>query len=30
VKGCGKVVREKLKEAGWAFHHHGKGDHAKK
>jgi len=23
----GKAVREKLKAAGWLFHHHGKGDH---
>jgi hypothetical protein len=27
VKGYGKAVREKLKAAGWLFHHHGKGDH---
>ena len=27
MKGFGKVVREKLKEAGWAFKRHGKGDH---
>lgn len=27
MKGYGKAVREKLKAAGWAFHHHGKGDH---
>jgi predicted RNA binding protein YcfA (HicA-like mRNA interferase family) len=27
VKGFGKVVREKLKEAGWAFKRHSKGDH---
>jgi predicted RNA binding protein YcfA (HicA-like mRNA interferase family) len=27
VKGYGKAVREKLKEAGWSFHPHGKGDH---
>jgi len=27
VKGYGKAVRDKLKEAGWSFHHHGKGDH---
>jgi predicted RNA binding protein YcfA (HicA-like mRNA interferase family) len=27
VKGFGKVVRAKLEEAGWRFHHHGKGDH---
>jgi predicted RNA binding protein YcfA (HicA-like mRNA interferase family) len=27
VKGYGKIVREKLKEAGWAFKRHGKGDH---
>jgi len=25
VRGYGKEVREKLKEAGWAFLHHGKG-----
>jgi predicted RNA binding protein YcfA (HicA-like mRNA interferase family) len=27
VKGFAKAVREKLAEAGWRFHHHGKGDH---
>ena len=27
MKGYGKAVREKLKTAGWLFHHHGKGDH---
>ncbi len=27
MKGYGKAVREKLKAAGWLFHHHGKGDH---
>lgn len=27
MKGYGKVVREKLKEAGRAFKRHGKGDH---
>jgi hypothetical protein len=27
VIGFGRAVREKLKEAGWLFHHHGKGDH---
>jgi predicted RNA binding protein YcfA (HicA-like mRNA interferase family) len=27
VKGYAKEVRDKLKEAGWEFHHHGKGDH---
>ena len=27
MKGFGKAVREKLKEAGWAFKRHGKGDH---
>jgi predicted RNA binding protein YcfA (HicA-like mRNA interferase family) len=27
MKGFGKAVREKLKEAKWLFHHHGKGDH---
>jgi predicted RNA binding protein YcfA (HicA-like mRNA interferase family) len=27
VIGFGKAVREKLREAGWLFHHHGKGDH---
>jgi predicted RNA binding protein YcfA (HicA-like mRNA interferase family) len=27
VRGYGKEVREKLKEAGWTFLRHGKGDH---
>jgi predicted RNA binding protein YcfA (HicA-like mRNA interferase family) len=27
VRGYAREVREKLKEAGWSFHHHGKGDH---
>jgi predicted RNA binding protein YcfA (HicA-like mRNA interferase family) len=27
VRGFAKPVREKLKEAGWEFHHRGKGDH---
>jgi predicted RNA binding protein YcfA (HicA-like mRNA interferase family) len=27
VKGYGKIVLEKLKEAGWAFKRHGQGDH---
>jgi predicted RNA binding protein YcfA (HicA-like mRNA interferase family) len=27
VRGYGKEVREKLKEAGWSFLRHGKGDH---
>jgi predicted RNA binding protein YcfA (HicA-like mRNA interferase family) len=27
VKGFGKVVREKLTEAGWRFLRRGKGDH---
>jgi predicted RNA binding protein YcfA (HicA-like mRNA interferase family) len=27
VKGYGKEVREKLKEAGWEFLRRGKGDH---
>jgi predicted RNA binding protein YcfA (HicA-like mRNA interferase family) len=27
VKGYAKEVREKLKEAGWEFLRHGKGDH---
>jgi hypothetical protein len=27
MRGFGKTVREKLKEAGWEFHYHGKGDH---
>jgi hypothetical protein len=27
MRGFAKAVREKLAEAGWQFHHHGKGDH---
>ncbi len=27
MKGYGREVREKLKEAGWEFLRHGKGDH---
>ena len=27
MKGYGKIVLEKLKEAGWAFKRHGQGDH---
>ena len=27
MRGYGTEVREKLKEAGWAFLRHGKGDH---
>ena len=27
MKGFRKEVRDKLSEAGWQFHHHGKGDH---
>ena len=27
MKGFGKAVRNKLSEAGWRFHRHGKGDH---
>ena len=27
MKGYAAEVREKLKGAGWEFHHHGKGDH---
>jgi predicted RNA binding protein YcfA (HicA-like mRNA interferase family) len=27
VKGYADEVREKLKEAGWTFHRHGKGSH---
>ena len=27
MRGYGKAVREKLKAAGWLFHHYGKGDH---
>jgi predicted RNA binding protein YcfA (HicA-like mRNA interferase family) len=27
VKDFGKVVRDKLSEAGYTFHRHGKGDH---
>jgi predicted RNA binding protein YcfA (HicA-like mRNA interferase family) len=27
VRGFGKVVRDKLSEAGWLFLRHGKGDH---
>ena len=27
MRGFAKAVREKMAEAGWQFHHHGKGDH---
>lgn len=27
MKGYARAVRERLKEVGWEFHHHGKGDH---
>jgi predicted RNA binding protein YcfA (HicA-like mRNA interferase family) len=27
LRGFGKALRDKLAEAGWEFHHHGKGDH---